>query len=289
MLSKSHLIETFSRELIFIMDKEGSILELSQNFNLILGYPKEKIIGTNIRKLMINTDIIFKNNQSVNLILKNSNDEALCFDGHINHLLDGEDEVYLLSAVDITDYLTSSQKDEKRIINDLREQLERLSYYDSLTGLYNRNFIEYEMDKLNLLDDVPLGMIICDLDNLKIINDTYGHSEGDYLLQQAAGIIKEPLSDNMPSGRIGGDEFIVLLKNVSREKVKEIYEKITLGVKNHNKNAPRIAVEISIGYAHTESSIGATKELFRIADKLMYLDKREKQRHNKEFLVSHVI
>ena len=289
MLLKSNILETYSRELLFIMDKKGNIREISPNFEVLLGHCRDCQIGKNIRSIMINTDIDFAPRESINLILKNKDDKSLYFDGCLNQLDNNGEEVFVLSALNITDYLTKGEKSDRNEIRDLREQLERLSYYDSLTGLYNRNFIEYEMDKLNLLEDVPLGMIICDLDNLKIINDTFGHSEGDYLLQQAAGIIKEPLSENMPSGRIGGDEFIVLLKNVTREKVREIYERISLGVIKHNKAATRMPVEISIGYSHTESSLGTTKDLFRAADEQMYIDKKERHRQHQQELTSKVI
>jgi len=289
MLFQSNILDTFSRELIFIMDIKGNIKEISPNFDVLLGYCRECHIGKNIRSLMINTDIDFTPRESINLILKNKDEKTLFYDGWLNQFYHNGEELLILSAINITNYLSKGEKSDRNEIRNLKEQLERLSYYDSLTGLYNRNFIEYEMDKLNLLEDVPLGMIICDLDNLKVINDTFGHSEGDYLLQQAAGIIKEPLGENMTSGRIGGDEFIVLLKNVTRDKVREIYERISLGVIKHNKTAPRIAVEISIGYSYTESSLGATKELFKAADEQMYIEKKERHRRHHKEIISKVI
>ncbi len=282
MLIKANHLENLSRELIIIMDKAGNIIEISPNFKLLLGHCSDCQLGKNIKSMTKNDDLDLTQAKSIELVIKNKEDKAQYFDGFLHKVEHNNEELLVLSALNITDYISRRERSENEIVNALKQQLERLSYTDALTGLYNRNYIEYEMDKLNMLEDVPLGMIICDLDNLKLTNDTYGHCEGDHLLQQAADIIRVPLGENMLPGRIGGDEFIVLIKNSSSEKVKEIYDKIVSAVEQYNKSLPRRPVEISIGYSHMSSSKGTTKELFKRADEQMYVHKKERHKLQKK-------
>ncbi len=282
MLIEANHLESLSRELIIIMDVEGNIREISPNFKLLLGHCSDCQLGKNIKSMTIKSDVDFKGEKSIEFVIKNKEEKAQYFDGVLNKVKNNNEELWVISALNITDYVSKREGSENEIVKELKLQLEKLSHFDALTGLYNRNYIEYEMEKLDLLEDVPLGMIVCDLDNLKITNDTYGHCEGDYLLQQAADIIRVPLGENMLPGRIGGDEFIVLLKNAPREKVKEVYGKIVLAVKQYNKLLPSRPVEISIGYSHMNSSKGATKELFKRADERMYADKKERHRLQKK-------
>ena len=91
----------------------------------------------------------------------------------------------------------------------LEEKLERLSYYDGLTGAYNRYYLEKEVNVLDAEKDTPTGIIFCDLDNLKITNDTLGHDFGDKLIVNAFKILKGIVPETSIIARTGGDEFAV--------------------------------------------------------------------------------
>lgn len=86
--------------------------------------------------------------------------------------------------------------------------MEQLVYFDSLTKLHNRNFYEKQERLLNTLYDKPIGIIICDLDNLKYINDSFGHMYGDKLLIQFGNLLKNILHSETVA-RYGGDEFVI--------------------------------------------------------------------------------
>ena len=118
----------------------------------------------------------------------------------------------------------------------LFEQMKFYSLHDPLTGLYNRTLFQQHMDKIDR-DNIPTTIIICDIDGLKLVNDTLGHLEGDELLKNAALIIKEVFtSNNSIIARIGGDEFAILLPYLSLQQIEAKCSKLNEKVETYNKS-----------------------------------------------------
>ena len=160
----------------------------------------------------------------------------------------------------------------------MEEQLRYLSLHDSLTGLYNRNYFEEEMHRLEKGRHTLAGLIICDIDGLKLINDILGHRMGDKLLMAAANIIKNPFRTDDIVARIGGDEFAVLLPNCNRDIVENACQRIRNAIAKYNKKNPGLLLGMSIGFAISDETIGDAGNLFKKADDNMY---REKLRNSK--------
>jgi diguanylate cyclase (GGDEF)-like protein len=116
------------------------------------------------------------------------------------------------------------------------------------------------------------GMIICDVDGLKLVNDTLGHDKGDAVLFAAAGVIKKCFTENEIVARIGGDEFAVLLCDVTEKETAEACRRIKEAIKQHNEINSDMPLSISIGYAVTEDT-SDIKDLFKQADNNMYREK----------------
>jgi diguanylate cyclase (GGDEF)-like protein/PAS domain S-box-containing protein len=159
----------------------------------------------------------------------------------------------------------------------LEEKLERLSYFDGLTGAYNKFYLDKQIHILNTEKDLPIGIIFCDLDNLKITNDIKGHEFGDKLIVNAFNLLKDNFTDDSIIARTGGDEFIVIIKDTSLSSVKMLFLSLCESVEQQNKHNPELKVKISIGYSFSETSIGVTTQFINIADKNMYKDKRSKK------------
>lgn len=106
------------------------------------------------------------------------------------------------------------------------EIIRYISFHDMLTGLYNRVFVKEEMRRLDTARQLPISVIMADLNGLKLVNDTYGHSVGDRMLRSAAEIIKNSCRQEDIVARWGGDEFLVLLPQTNRKKVKRICRRI---------------------------------------------------------------
>ena len=127
----------------------------------------------------------------------------------------------------------------------LKNQISYVSSHDSLTGLYNRKFLEEEINKLN--DKLPISAIIADCNGLKLINDSYGYSKGDQALKRMANILKECSRKNDLLVRWGGDEFLVLMPYTKKEEAQEIYDLIKDASKE--TRAEEIPISIAMGIA----------------------------------------
>lgn len=165
----------------------------------------------------------------------------------------------------------------------LEEELNYLYYHDTLTGLKNRSYYEKVFNNLDTVVDEPVGIIICDLDNLKKVNDTLGHEAGDLFIKEAAKLLSKVEREGIFVTRMGGDEFVVLIQNASRQEVEQLYREVCLMVENYNSQNKAFKIEMSIGFAHSEKSLGHMKQVFCEADNNMYFHKGEKRKEkNKE-------
>lgn len=158
--------------------------------------------------------------------------------------------------------------EQKRI----QEELRYLSMHDALTGVYNRTYFEAEMERLRDGRRYPVSIIMLDIDDLKVINDTYGHAQGDKILQTVAAAIKDVLRSDEVFARIGGDEFAILLPHAdevaSRLVISRIKDQLDkFAGKNRNE---RIKVSIGLGVAGVKDDLS---EAFKQADANMYANK----------------
>lgn len=142
-----------------------------------------------------------------------------------------------------------------------------------MTSLYNRNYFEEEVRRLEGGRSLPLGIIVCDVDCLKLVNDTLGHHSGDELIQRAAAIIKGAFRDGDMAARIGGDEFVVILPNSNHESVCEGVERIRQMIAVDNHAHTTLPISISIGYAICTEKPLQIHSLFQNADGFMYKNK----------------
>lgn len=149
-----------------------------------------------------------------------------------------------------------------------KELLERLSYEDSLTGLYNRNCFNQAITKLKENAPESLAVIYLDLNGLKIVNDTYGHEAGDKLIRTAAANIRKAFGKN--TFRIGGDEFVALLSGNTKEEVEACMNILREGLYADG-------VKISVGMSYRDADVNVEEQMSQ-ADKAMYAEKKARHR-----------
>jgi len=165
---------------------------------------------------------------------------------------------------------------------ELLRQREQFLYTDALTGLYNRNYFNRKVKEQMDQEKYPQTVIICDINNLKIVNDQHGHHVGDELLKTFADSVKSACPEDSVIIRLGGDEFLILLTAVEEKDIEQIIEEI----KQLNNNKPitteknnQIVVESAFGFAARYSSQVHIEELIQLADKNMYSDKRKEKKN----------
>lgn len=156
--------------------------------------------------------------------------------------------------------------------HELQKQLEYRISHDTLTGLYNRDYFEKWKETYDKTDDTAVALVVIDLDNLKIVNDTKGHRTGDTLIKAAAEFMKAYSSDTVQAARIGGDEFAFMIADLGREELEEWLQSLVRDLSFYNEGRD-IPLQLSVGFAFSEVSIGRMEALYAEADRRMYEDK----------------
>ncbi|OGO78934.1 MAG: diguanylate cyclase [Clostridiales bacterium GWB2_37_7] len=154
---------------------------------------------------------------------------------------------------------------------EFEKKLEYLSYHDQLTGLFNRRFFEEELKRLDVERNLPMTLVLADVNGLKLINDSFGHSMGDELLQKVAEAIKKGCRENDIVARLGGDEFVVLLPKTDGQQTDQIIKRIKAAAANEKVGS--IDLSISFGY-QTKMKVDETIiDVFKKAEDYMYREK----------------
>lgn len=166
----------------------------------------------------------------------------------------------------------------------LEEKIEYQLYHDSLTNLYNRQYFDKLVTKLDDCKNEPVGIILCDLDNLKMTNDTYGHKCGDDLIKSTANLLNTFNNDTTIVARIGGDEFILVKTAIEYEllDMSTLVDEIEGCIENYNDEKPPYKINLSIGFSSANHSLGNMTALISEADHSMYRNKSQKKSNYKQ-------
>ena len=152
-----------------------------------------------------------------------------------------------------------------------QERNQYLSYHDTLTGLYNRRYYEESLYRIDKAVNLPISIIIGDLNGLKLVNDAFGHQVGDELLKKAADALQSACRPEDILARWGGDEFIILLPKTDLQHTQEIVEKAKSMSGRMNVNS--ISVDISFGWATKTLPEDDIQSEIKNAEDFMYKNK----------------
>ncbi|MCT4686465.1 sensor domain-containing diguanylate cyclase/phosphohydrolase [Vallitalea sp.] len=173
---------------------------------------------------------------------------------------------------DINNHVMCLARDISEKIS-IKNKLEYLNVYDPLTGLFNRAYFENKLEYYNDPAFLPMGLVICDLNSLKLVNDTLGHSFGDTIIKESANIIQSPLSSYEEACRIGGDEFAIFFPNCSKSLLEKYKTTLLEGLERYNLSNPKLPLSFSIGYSLRETIDTDMETIFIAADNNMYHEK----------------
>ncbi|MDR9436075.1 MAG: EAL domain-containing protein [Thiohalophilus sp.] len=256
---------------VITMDAHGVIENFNQAAEHLFGYRAQEVIGQNISQLF-------------------PPETRLLHSSYISHLCQGDirptdSEVETIGlqqdgttfpvAIKVSEMNIGGQLLYTALVDDVSERitmisnLRHLAEHDSLTGLHNRYFFLQELDRVvqratrGLHEDVALLYI--DMDNFKYVNDTMGHLAGDKLLIEVAGMLKKRSRETDLVARIGGDEFAVILYDVSRDDVMKVADAFRKKLEHyHFSFEGRLAdVGCSIGVAMVEQGVSKDELLAR--------------------------
>lgn len=167
----------------------------------------------------------------------------------------------------------------------IEEKLKFQSLHDSLTGLFNRTYFEEKMHFLEQDKLLHIGIVVCDVDGLKFVNDTLGHNTGDDLLRLAAGTIKKCFREEDIVSRIGGDEFAVIIPRGDFRIVEQACRRIQNAVEKYNTENPELPLSLSVGFAVGDTTDRSSSDIFKEADNNMYREKLHRSKSTRSALV----
>jgi diguanylate cyclase (GGDEF)-like protein/PAS domain S-box-containing protein len=160
-------------------------------------------------------------------------------------------------------------------ITERKEAEQRLRYmstHDALSDLYNRAFFEAELSRLERGRNLPISIVIIDIDGLKPTNDTCGHAAGDELIRRTGEVLRMVFRAEDIIARIGGDEFAVILPGIEADEAEKTRIRIRETLADHNQQYPHLPLRFSMGVA-SSSMPGSLVAVMHQADEQMYKEK----------------
>ncbi|HWQ78174.1 MAG TPA: HD domain-containing phosphohydrolase [Anaerovoracaceae bacterium] len=258
-------------------DTAGNITILNKVAEQLTGWTQEEALGRPIEEIfdIVNENTGIKCDNPIHRVLESglilglANHTALIAkDGTARSIADSaapikdsDGEVYgvILVFRDITE--------EKH----RQDEIYYMSYYDSLTGLYNRRYIEEEFKRIDTTRNLPISIIMGDANGLKLTNDAFGHSKGDKLLINTAKAIKSACRAEDIAARWGGDEFVVLLPKTKGEEAELIVKRIKNACSKMKIGS--LNVSVSLGWDTKESKDQELLKVLKGAEDHMYKHK----------------
>ena len=275
---KLQLILDSTVEGVYGMDREGVCTFINQSGLEILGYTsQEEMLGKNMHHQIHHS---YRNSDLMPVeeckILKSIdegkpayvNDEVFwrkdgsCFDVEYNSHPQLEKSEIVGAVVTFTD-ITERREIERKI--------QYLSFHDPVTDLYNKTFFQEELKRLDVERNLPISVIMGDINGLKLTNDILGHEAGDELIKVVAQTMKEVCRADDIIARTGGDEFTILLPSTSLQEAEKIGKRIKENIEAKKFNI--FKGSISIGCAEKTFVGEGMEEVLKLADKRMYMDK----------------
>jgi diguanylate cyclase (GGDEF)-like protein/PAS domain S-box-containing protein len=273
---------------IYYLDRNRVITYWNRGAEQITGYSADQVLGTSCRNNLLNHVnenglVLCKDHCPMAATMQDGQPrEAYVYlhhaEGHrvpvqIRATPIRDENGNIVGAVETFNKGSSPEKTERRI-----RKLQQTALLDPLTAIGNRRHLESRL-KISLLDfhenKIPFGLLFCDIDHFKSLNDTFGHNLGDKVLRMIAKTLRANIRDTDTMGRWGGEEFLVILKNVDTKSLLSISEKLLNLVRQSHLTLPdkrTLSATISIGGTPIRES-DTTDTIVDRADRLMYQSK----------------
>lgn len=255
-------------------------------------YPEEYVeFGDNYSSKVIQTREIFHQKKAVQNVVHNEsatfgvNDTSSCI--FVPVIID-DCVKGVISAQSYSDFAYRKEHEEllqiigTQVINSIEtarlyEKIYTMSLTDEMTGLKNHRAFHEDISKWIKEKNQELTLVMIDSDNLKKVNDSYGHDHGDKYLQVLADGIKSICDENMEGYRYAGDEFMLIIKSPTENKMEQLYERL---MDYYTRNpiyisTDQINVSISAGVAHYPKHGNSVDSLKKIVDEALYVAKKQ--------------
>ncbi|MCE5188422.1 MAG: PAS domain S-box protein [Eubacteriales bacterium] len=252
---------------IFVVNENGEYIDVNPAASRISGYSRAQLLHMSILEITANESVesaaqsfsVLKETGSLNTELQfiRADGAQRWWTVTATKLSGGR---YLGFSTDITDRKSAE------------EELIFLSNHDFLTGLYNRRYFEAEIKRADTEQNLPLSIIMGDINGVKLINDAFGHTEGDRLIAESAQIIKDCCRENDTLARIGGDEFGIIMPNTESASALKILAQIQSAIKSFDSLSKNDHFQhgVSLGFGTKKNPEEEILQIIKIAEEYMY-------------------
>lgn len=279
-----HAFMNCSPAIAFLKDEKGRYVYINETYSSRFGKSNEEVVGKDdfqlwpyatAKELRAHDLDVLVRKRTVSVV------ERICHhDGRVTHwqvvkfLLNAERTLIGGVGIDITDAKRYEAKleESQRELQQSVEMLEVLSSTDPLTHLKNRRAMEQTLQEewsFAVRHELPLSVLLMDLDHFKKVNDTLGHAAGDDALQRLAEILRRGDRANDTAARYGGEEFLVILPNTTLQGAMLLAERL------RSETQSQVVTTVSIGAASMNPSMHGPLDLVAAADSALYRAKRK--------------
>jgi diguanylate cyclase (GGDEF)-like protein/PAS domain S-box-containing protein len=250
-----------SVDLFCIIDPQGAFIQTNGAWRDILGWGTEELAGRRIDDFVHPEEREYLSQKKQRLVeeggiisldirVKDSGGAYrwISWRGHFNE----ERQLFYASGRDIQDRV------------EMEEEIRRISVTDALTGVYNRMKFDEEIEReltRSIRYDVPLTLIMFDIDHFKDVNDTYGHSRGDTVLRELVQLVREQLRDSDGLFRWGGEEFSIICPHTEAADARNIAERV--------RNTVETQVFEGVGVITISAGVGSFRQMRDTAESLL--------------------
>lgn len=262
-----------------VLNLNGRIMEINEKGSSILGYPRNSLLG----KCWFDVAVPPEEREQVRGYFESLSKGSSEFEENVENTIrifggdrrtlrwnnaairdeNGEVQEILSIGMDITDQVNAVKK------------VEKLTFCDPLTGLFNRNYMERIRESFFVEGNLPIGIVMGDVNGLKLTNDAFGHAAGDGLLREAGAMLKSSCREKDVVIRWGGDEFIVLFPRTDRSIMAKIAKRIDQRFSNPGNQGDRdfLFPSLTIGISVMESLDEGFEGALKRAEDMMYQKK----------------
>jgi len=266
------------------VDLAGNLVFFNESFRRLTGLSSDELMGKSYKQFYYDPKEVFK---TFNQVYQTGNSVTAADWLAVNK--DGR-EAYMELSVSLRHDEKGNPIGFRGIVRDITERrqtdekIRYLSYHDQLTGLHNRHFLEEEMKRLDTERQLPISIIMADLNGLKLVNDTYGHQTGDEMLKKVAEVLKTACRDDDLISRFGGDEFVLYLPQTPEAEAQKISERIERSCRK--EKVSNVPLSLSTGVAVKVNVEQKLTSLLKAAEDSLYQNKLTESRSGKSAIVN---